>query len=566
MSEHAETGPAPPPRNPPTLSSRWAGWISRLRGDDPLFAYSVAGAVLLVLLGVVGNGRPANDVAGCYARQVREFAAGNWSAAFFHMSPPVVPTAAGLLARYLRLPPFAALKVISGAFFVAGLWPLRRILRSMLPARQAGFGCLLFLASGRLLRYATMGLLDSSKAFFLLLLTALVMEYALRCRWRTAAWIGLAAAGLSLARGEGLFLVPFFALAMWVLPEGFARKGMRLKNLFRALPHGGVLLLVFGMVCAPQMAYVNKVSGFPALDSRQIWRIRKLLPAGDAPDGSPVLIPLPARGVRARATVRPEDKRSWSRNAREALKGLGRAYVVLGILGLAALFRRRKLNRWDALLAAVVLYNAALFAANGFITKRYTTPTSPFLIPWVVHGLFELDRLFLARLHRKAFAVLFGILLLAGVWKGLAKVRPRWPLEPNREKVVGKWILEHKSELAPADGPRLRSHPVQNDYHDGRRPIVAATTSQYSFWAEADWVWINTHYLYSPEAVRDLFRKNHVELLVVDPRFRETCPDFELRSEGSTLRLAKDFAPEIDCQIWRVGPKESATDRGKDGE
>ena len=117
--------------NPITDNAPVAAGPGRPAAAERLFRAALALTLVASALAVLLNDGPCNDVASVYARQVRELAAGRWAGAFFHMTPPLVIVLAGLLAK-LAIPPFAALKIVSGAFFVAGLWPLRRLLRRAL--------------------------------------------------------------------------------------------------------------------------------------------------------------------------------------------------------------------------------------------------------------------------------------------------------------------------------------------------------------------------------------------------------------------------------------------------
>lgn len=549
---------AQPARPYRTLSERFPGlpqWVIRACNDDALFALAVLITAVVAFLGVVGNQDPANDVASCYARQVREFAAGNWEGAFFHMTPPLAIVLAGLLAKFLWLPPFAALKMVSGGLFVGCLWPLHQLLRRRLSEEDARLGCLVFLFSGRLMRYATMGLLDSPKAFLLLLLAWLVCRYAEKPDYRRAVEVGLALAGLSLVRGEGVFFVPLGLAAVVFLPWLWGTVRMNRTSWVRTMFHVFLVGLVILAVTLPQLLYIRHTTGYLGLDSRQAWRFRTCLEhVGIGSSGSSLSLEPPLPENATPITPPAEDRGGWGRNARETVKGLDPTYLLLCGIAFGVLYRRRGFTRLDLVLAAPVLYNLALFTANGFITKRYIACTAPFLVPWATIGLRRLAGISWFREHHWLQVSVMVILVGIGISGGTAKIRH---LEVPHEKRVGEWLRAHRTKCCSSSSHRLYSHPAWNDYHDGRLPVILAVSPQYAYWGEADWVRINGHFQFPPDAVIRLFTEWNADVLVEDDVLRRISPGISTLL-AEKLPLLEDLSESTGCLLYGRGTAGSA--------
>jgi len=511
----------PTAADPPTRAPEPSGSPRRL------FVAAVLLAAVLMAIAVGFHRDPSNDVSNYYGRLVREFAAGRWSGAFFHLIPPLVPSLAGVVA-WLGVPPFAALKLVSGAFFVAGLWPLARLLRRALPADQAAWGCLIYAVAPRLVGYAGMGLLDSAKTFFLLWLADQWLVYVERPRRRTLVWLGIGLAGLSLTRGEGLFFLPLVLLGIlsrpWLAGVVTGVPVRSWRALVPAVVHSLAVAGIVGLLCLPWALHVRAVTGWPALDSRQTQILRavlsRCLPGRVSPSPPSYWGQAPEAMGQAPVDIRPEDRRTPMRSAREAVKGLEPLFLGLTAIGVAAGGRRRRWGRVDAACLAAILFNLILFACRGFITKRYIGTTVPFLLPWAVPGLAWLRVRLLDRLHPRLFPALGVVAVLAFAAE---QADDLIALDTPPEQFA-RWLEPRRHAVGKAQPVRLVSAPHGKDYHDGRLPIIGATTSQYAFRAAADWVHISHRRRFTPDEVRILLCRQHADLLIVDRDLRRTCP------------------------------------------
>lgn len=519
------------------------------------FRIALAVAGLIALAGILFNQDLKNDVAHIYARQVREFAAGNWEAGLFHLTPPLMIALGGLLVK-LGLPAFGALKLVSTAFFLGGLWPLARLLRRLVPEALVGWGCLLYALNSQLLRGAPTGLLDPAKVFFLLWLAELVLRHADRGagRWRTAALCGVAMAGLALSRAEGIFFLPLLWAGLVLLPPWqFADLRRLLADRGAHLARAAAATAVTLLLCLPQMLYIHRLTGIPALESRQVTLFKTLAgrvpgdkalpawlyaqPATDSPAPTSYGTPIPPSEVNR---VTP-----W-RNAKMVVNGLGVFLLGLAAFGWWGKWRRRDWCTADTVCAAVILFNAALFLANAFVKKRYIMPTIPFIIPWAVLGAYIIKTRILDRWHPKAFA---GVaILVLGLSAGSSASKSYEPEKTYRE--FGRWLQEHRAELVTPTSVVLRNSLNSLEYHDGRQPVLAAMQYHYAYWGLADVVNIS-EYAYTLAELRELLLERRADVLVVDADLLEVCP--ELRpDELSWLRKVGESRRPGTWSVYRI--------------
>ena len=576
--------------------------IGRLCRRDPVLASAVVITAACTALTAFFSDGPGNDVAAYYAPLAHEFGAGRYGFAFLHLAPPLVPVLAGLLAK-VGLPAFTALRLVSMLFHAAGLLPLHSLLRRTLPPNRVAWGCLLYAVCPRLLRYATAGGLDGAKTFFLLLLVAQCLAYAETTRRRHVVGIAAAMAGLSLSRGEGSLFIPFGVLV--VFGASLANSGPVKTRMTKALSGCVPAVLLCLVLCSPWIWYQCRVTGYPVLDSRQAWFVKTVAARIRSAPPPPPLSRGP-EGARLLPQERHEDEPSALRSLREALKGLVPAYLALAAVGLLsqAFSGGFAWSGFDTVCLSVVLYNAGLFAATGFITKRYTSPTVPFLLPWCVEGatvlaslghrigmwppdtalrrigplvavlacgiLWPWDRarvrvglsaavLFcgvmgLSVTARRRIGVCLAILFCAGaLFDGTSEIRPSWPPQPDPAEGVGRWISENGNELDLQPGSPIDSPVANDEYHNGRQPVVAAYRPQHAYWAHGDWVKVSSNHEFPYTALVRLCTEKSVDVLVTGERFARICPEFD--AQNRHFRPVSDRWSDRQIRVYAFVPQ-----------
>ncbi len=508
-----------------------ASTIARLASlynrENGFFLLALGLTASSMILHLVASDEVSNDVASLYGPVVRELGELNWGRAFFHLNSPSVSLAAGMLA-VLGFSPLTSLQIVSSGFFIGGLWPLRSIMRNVLTERQAGLACLLYAVTPRLIRYGGTGMIDSAKVFFLLLAAAALFAYARSFRKRYLAWLALAAAGLALSRGEGVLFAGFFGAWAIVLVRLHHNREPWRQFLPRILGHSALFVFLFLLPCLPQLLYIHSQTGYYALDSRQAFIIERI-----AARGNPAKVSTKnyyahagASDLQAKTIEDSYDVLDGKRNVKESIKGLHPVFLLLGLAGLTTLAVRRRITSCDVVFLSIIGYNLLIFAALGFITKRYIVPTVPFELSWVVTAL-TLVPLNRPRWRRTGIAVLAVLCLVLWV-DGNKRVRDALR-KPNPEREVGVWIAANRHRFISGDETRLDSTFVPIAYHNGRIPVIMAAAPHYAFWGQTDHVQLNTKCVYRYDQLLAEIRRNHVVLIVADADFHESCPEFSER-------------------------------------
>lgn len=513
----------------------------------PVFALAVAVASLASLLSICFVDDLSNDVATYYAPLAREFAGGNWDAAFHHIIPPLVPSLAGILAA-TGLSAFTALKIVSSGFYIAGLWPMRKLSLVVVPMRQASWACLLYAVTPRLMRYGGAGLLTSAKTFFLLSAAVLAVRYAQTVKLRYLSGLAICLALLALTRGEGIVFLPLFLVWVVVIRyiRGWRDRSLPSAGLRTVVGHSAVFLVLLGILLAPQVLYVYRVTGCPALDSRQTYVVQDLLGLETAEQNSPYPV---ARFVKDDQ----EEQAVFWQFAEETVEGLFPFYLLFGVAGIILLTRRRAWSVYHILFLAVIPYNVLIFALRGDITSRYLIPTVPFYlflcaaalrafydIPWVMR-------------HKKTVAALTSLVVLALAADGLLKVRSALA-NANNEKQVGRWIRQERDKFIKDKPVKLVSLTGDSEYHNGRQPIIASTDPQYSYWAAGDWCSLERDVLYSYRSLRDYVMGYHTDILVVNDHLLAVCPEFTARHTGDFRKVAHPGFDDVELYVPNRGP------------
>jgi 4-amino-4-deoxy-L-arabinose transferase-like glycosyltransferase len=492
--------------------------------ENKFFALAFGIAAISSILHLTCCDWLSNDVASLYAPIVREIGEQNWSRAFYHLCPPLVPILAGGLASF-GLSPLLALQTVSSFFFVAGLWPLRALMRYVLPEEQANWTCLLYVLTPRLMRYAGTGMLDSAKTFWLLLAVWILFRYAETFKKRYLAAMALALAALSLSRGEGVLFLPLFGVWCVILLILKHRQLAWKEFSLRLLTHGLIFATIFLLACLPQLLYIHSQTGYYALDSRQAYMLEKKLAHGDPAKFSAnnYYAPGNATSLQRKEITNRYDKLKAKRDLLETLKGLNPLFLLLALMGLWVLVSRKRFSLYDAVFLSLISYNILIFWATGFISKRYIVPTVPFELGWaaVALTLVPVGRQGVRRAGTALLVLAVGISWFDGSKKLLDSLR-----KPNPEREVGEWIYRHRRELASTEAVRLHSSFVPIAYHNGRAPVIMATSPQCAYWSQGDYVCLKRKYVYSYEQFLAEARAKHVILVVADDKFQATCPEF----------------------------------------
>ena len=185
-----------------------------------------------------------------YLQQAALLGAGSFRQALGGHYPPLYPAAITAM-QWLIPDPVLAAKTVSALFGAICIWPLVILGRSIFPAACVRAAAVVYILSPYLLQFSGDVLSESAFCFFVLV--------CLGCLWKSATTgpvipstiAGLCVGLACLTRPEGILLVPFGVVALWVLrapSEGRRRRA-------------AAILLFTGLSLAPLIPYAFVLHG-----------------------------------------------------------------------------------------------------------------------------------------------------------------------------------------------------------------------------------------------------------------------------------------------------------------
>ena len=457
---------------------------------------------------------PYSDFAHFYGPMIREFAAGHYDDAYHPGRPPLLPTLAGLITIPSGLDAYSAGKLVAILFFSLTVFPLYHLHKNIFGRRIAVVACVLFILCTRIMRYASGGQLASSKIFFLVCLAWALSAMATRPHWIKAVILGLAAAGITLARAEGLPIAVLSVTALLTIEIWTNRK----RKYRRLLPyHTAAAFAMFLLAISPWVLDEIKMTRYPVTDSRQIHHIRKSFEfiglttnrRGQMPPDMFTAVPNP--GSQAAVRGRGQDDESalkfwrgiWHNVIIESYKGLYPEYLPLLILGLAISFRQK---RWTTaktcLVGGYFLHGVIILAMLGgtWTQKRYMIQALPLLLGWTAIGaiaVYDFLHFKIGRGTKTASFCKMGLaaLVLTMLYRGNRKGFEDWRLlqvgesKESNAYLAGQWIRDDAARGKPNRKKTTASlNSTKLRYHSGADPIVMTYNPRISFFAGADLV------------------------------------------------------------------------------
>lgn len=317
----------------------------------------------------------------CYTSMVQSLVQGNLSQAFLLQLPPLM-TILAAPAALLGVDAVNAVLLVSSGFTILTIVPLYGLLTFFMERKYAAWGALFYILAPKILRFGLAPLLDGGRWFFFTLALYFVFSFVYgRRRWTTLIWLGVAWAGLTLIRSEGIVYVALF-LGLFLL-QLWQRDAWRFdfRNFGRYLLYLLLPLLLMSLLVLPRLLQVARVAGYPVVDLRQAAAIESV--AGMV-TGKSVLAERTVSG--SLPLVRYADDEFQSRFRRNFLTGGYEVYLVLGGLGLFLLLRRRQFNFRYGIMLGWFLLNAFAFLAMQSVATRYFLINVIFLLPFTVYG------------------------------------------------------------------------------------------------------------------------------------------------------------------------------------
>ena len=481
--------------------------INKLAGEskrsDKIFWMAFAVGVFLMLVFISYYTLLCNDAAGIYAKMVQQFAKGRYTYAFLPGIPPLMPVLSGLVAK-IGLGAYTAIKITSALFFLAGLFPLRAIMRRCLPEDLASWTCFIYVISFHIVKDVVMGRPFAFKMFFLLYSVYLIIRFAETCKIRHVLLLGVSLGLLALARAEGIFFLPFFALWFFILPhfKSYKKKnGLFFPSIIWRQIFGIILIFaVFTAVCLPQILYIYHDTGIPFTEKRVAESVKSKIDfviAGmnkvkkDITDKN-IVKPISIKKTKARSSIaKPAVVQSayvihLKQSLNNVLAGIYPFFLILIILGLIWMFKKRKYSIIDIFFASIILYNIALIyiGMKSIVEYRYISVTQPFEFGWAVLGAYFVYswKLFPIKKWNRLMLIAF-IGAVIGLLIDTTTYLRKQIINGDPSFVVGKWIGGHKNKF-----PSKKLMISGGVYDAGVLPVILSIYPQYSYWAKGDFL------------------------------------------------------------------------------
>ena len=404
------------------------------------------------------------DVARCYAWYAREFGRGTWHDVPISFLPPLAMALAGPLV-FLGVEGYAAVKTVSLFFFALTLLPLYWLLKFMDKEKAAAWGCLLFIAAPRLLRYSGMALLEPVRDFFLVSAVCLLVKGWKRgITLADSLLLGASLGLMSLARGEGAVLAFFILCARCYLPERDRSPRTFVRGILPAV-------LMMAAVLLPTVAKNYSLTGYPVIDQRmnsvlahcpglnklfkaKKFSAEKLIESGwlrtddaDSETGSAA----EKGGMTDRSSV---PLKRLMLLPQKMFRGGYEFYLCVGLLGAIVLVVRRQWRKGHSFLLAFCVVTPLAFIFFS-VSSRYFVYFIPLLMVFVLSGFeFLWEQAERYRLRPVAVLILIGLLAaqLYNPWSYMMRQGGEKSLR------MAEFIKANRKRLNPRNRSKLILH------------------------------------------------------------------------------------------------------------
>ena len=417
--------------------------------------FSTACGILFTLLHMLFLNETYRDVGNCYATFSRIFAEGGYREGLNPGLPILQILMAGSLSALTGLEAFRSLILINGIFYVGMIAPLYWFLKRFVPRKLAAWGVFAYIFAPKIIRFSLSGLPEPARNFFLLLSVLLVFSIFNKPKFYKTVLLGLALAGFTLSRSEGI-LISVMMLGMMFLFQLFPREKQQWTKALRTALLCSCSAFVFFLLFLTPRMYLNfQTTGYPTPDSRLDRYIQKYLTP------SRPLWNLEEKGKRFTELSSEQPKKPFSIVEQTTLqfkqfsRGAYELYLVFLALGLisawfAVWIRKHLLPEWEPaarpeehgreylyLLLLVIMHMAVYFPLRT--SYRYFTFAIPIFMPltlgglkfaWELGGRFKLQPL---------LAVAILAVTAAQIINGFASLTD----QKTQYRIAGEWIQKN---------------------------------------------------------------------------------------------------------------------------
>ncbi len=385
------------------------------------------------------------DTAGVYAMYSRELAQGNCFAGIVTRAPMLNIVLAGMLG-FCGMDTIAALTLVSGAFYIAALFPLRKLLLRNLSPLAAAYGCLLYATAPKLIRFSCAALLESSRSFFLLGAVLGFLNVCEKPGRKNSFLFGICAGFLAASRGEGLPVAVALLLGAFIYGRLFCRTVPWKRQL--AACGFAIFFAILAVIPFCMMNYAK--AGYFVTDMRVISI------AGIANSQLQAVKGNTATPVQT-FTSSEEGNRNWGEKTLSIFSGMWRGgyelYWILALTGIIVTVKKRSWKNEYLLFAGVALMNILIYFVI-VSSYRYYIFMIPLFMEFTVTGAKTLITAAKKYLPVKAMVPLCAgcaVVLVLQVANGVSRAFER---KSRPEQAVATWIARYHKDKGP--GGRLR--------------------------------------------------------------------------------------------------------------
>ena len=395
-----------------------------------------------------------------YMSMVSGFRVGDWGHAFDVFMSPLLPAAAGILAR-AGMPIPEATTFISCLFCILTVFPVYGLLSFYMERKYAAWGALMFSLMPKIIRYGMSPLLDAGRWLFLSLALYLIFRFVRHRKFLFLCELGATFAALSLVRSEGLVYMGMLLAFLGLMLLQAEKWKLSLRWIGRFVLYCLVIAGVCLALCLPRLIQLYRETGYPALDTRQTWAVRGVCHRIAVWTGTAEAAPAePARADAATyGSINDFDfawisdwqfeKRFW----KNMIDGCYVPYLILAVLGMFLLRRRKEWTFEHTIMLLLLAANAFAFFMMRSAAGRYFYINALFLMPFTVYGLRWVLALLGKAPGKYRLEYLAAVALLAvGVlqlWNGLDNLNPS---KNDYFKILGRELAEWQKGVVPRSG------------------------------------------------------------------------------------------------------------------
>lgn len=383
-----------------------------------------------------------ND-ATLYANMSYAFSIGDWQRAFVDSAPPLFPVLSGLICK-LGVPVYYATLTVGSILFILTIFPLYFFLCCFTDKKYAAWGCLFYILAPKMIRFGCAGLQEGGRNFFVISSLCLIFSFFYNRKIFKLVLLGIALAGFTLIRSEGIAFVPLtlFCVILLVLKKSDYK--FNIVFFRNSIVYCLIILAACVATLSPRIYQVHEETGYFETDTRQVGAIKEYIKVFESNKNNnvqPLNITKESKKVKQVSRLDKIFSLSFFGNfINNFSRGTYELYEVLLALGLIILIKRKKWTMEYSLIVLFVLINAGIFYLVSSNAYRYFIINILIFMPFTLIGYREFLRSFSKYNLRYIFLVAVFIVAIFQIINGLQNSLDN---SKSFQKNIGYWISKN---------------------------------------------------------------------------------------------------------------------------